>query len=191
MKFLGAASSSRLKQQHRVHEQGQHFSAPCKSLSSFQRGTRLSKCLPRQQPFYLHGSLTMHRKVRFSIPFSSARGNSIPLGEQSRVGCCRNKHTVITLGITALWMSCALSKLQKSLWHDRYHSSLVAKPSCSCYGDILGNLQGAALAETCSIWLILLCRTCTSENFAEVGDIINKDGKKRSWKASFTCNLLV
>lgn len=88
-------------------------------------------------------------------------------------------------------MSCALSELQKSHWHDRDHSSLVAKPSCSCYGDMVRNFKGAALAETCSIWLILRCRKRTSENFAEVGDILNKDGKRRGWKMSFKCNRVV
>lgn len=53
------------------------------------------------------------------------------------------------------------------------------------------NFEGATLADTGSIWLILLCRKCTSENFAEVGDIINKNGKRRGWKMSFKYNLLV
>lgn len=67
----------------------------------------------------------------------------------------------------------------------------MPKTACSCYGDTLVNFEGAALAETGPIWLILLCKKCTSENFAEVGDVIKEDGKRRGWKMSFKYNLLV
>lgn len=47
---------------------------------------------------------------------------------------------------------------------------------------MLVNFEGAALAEPGAIWLIFLCRKCTCENFAEVRDIINEDGKGETRK---------
>ena len=67
----------------------------------------------------------------------------------------------------------------------------MAKTSCSCYGDMLVNFEGAALAETRSIWLTSPCRKHTSENFAEAGEVTNEDGKRRGWKMSFKYDLLV
>jgi len=56
---------------------------------------------------------------------------------------------------------------------------------------MLVNFEGAALAETRSIWLTSPCRKHTSENFAEAGEVTNEDGKRRGWKMSFKYDLLV
>lgn len=102
--------------------------------ASFSNRAQDSNCFPTEQPgkpFPHHGSLTMRRKVRSQFHLPLPEGIRALSGSNPCEGCCRNKYTVITVGITALWMPCALSELHKT-WRDRHHSSLLAKPSCSC-----------------------------------------------------------
>lgn len=140
-------TSSILKQQHGVHKphnkQGQHVTAPCKSISSFQQGiwrsTRLSKALSSQQFSYSAHKGQLPNSVCL-CPSLLDPSSTIP-----HIGCCRNKYIGITLGITALRMSCALTeKLQKSHWHTRYYGSPVVKTACSCYGSMLVNFEGVS-----------------------------------------------
>lgn len=101
IKFLGALTSSRLKQQH--NKQGQLSSAPCKSISSFQRGTN---CFPhraaRKAPLSTWPSHNAQEGQVLSSICLCLREFEPSWVEIPCVGCCRNKYRVVTLGITAL-----------------------------------------------------------------------------------------